>query len=375
MISSLKIRKRDLPYYALFCMSLINSIQTVGGSSVVSQLLYLSFFASFVFSVSSVSRKAFRSIFLILFYVACVIAFVTNGFSTLSLMVTLAVIILCYPLETEKMIKSITWPRLLSFIAVILLMMLGILPNKIIYRSQAIAGYQANRYSLGFPHPNVVFWFIFPVYTGYLYLRKNKIRLTECVAHIVVCYVFFKLTDCRTGFYVVLILIGLMILLNYAPKLSSSLLRLRILKYAYFIGCLISIFVPMVLKQINPTIFLMLDSLTSYRFSLAASSITEYGISLFGNKIDYAMCVDNSYVYMFESFGIIFTIMFCLAMYLVIGRMQKRNNLRCVVVLIVFSLYFMFEKVYLNVMNNFSLLFISSIIPSLGQKRMDKDNQ
>ena len=114
-----------------------------------------------------------------------------------------------------------------------------------------------------------------------------------------------------------------------------------------------------------------IDVTLSYRLSLAASSIKEYGISIFGSKVDYASTMDSTYIYMGQSYGLVFVIFFCLLMFFTIRDLQKKGSTLLIIIITFFAVYFLFEKVYLNILNNFTLLFVGNVFFSTNYFEKD----
>lgn len=356
-------RKFDIvAYISLLFMSFINSIQIVYESNVISQAFYFVFFGLFCLS-SFDFRGHSKNLFISLVGMAIVlVSFILNGASTISFFASFLVIWFSENLDKDNCIKSIIIPRFIVFIFVLVLCLLGVLENKIIYRetlSHQIINY---RYSLGFPHPNVVFWFIFPAYCGYIYLRKGNISIIEYFIHAACFYLLFIYTDCRTGFYTTISLILICILYRLFPKLITKFFKLKVFRFAFIFGAIISIVLSYLYLQTGGNeILKRIDIVLSYRLSLAASSIVKNGISILGSKVDYANTMDSTYIYMCQSYGVVFVLFYCLVMYFMIREFQKKDSTVLIIIVTFFSVYFLFEKVYLNILNNFSLFFIGNV--------------
>lgn len=341
-------------------MSLVNSIQVVFGSNNVTQVFYLLFFLVFLLTRVGTASIRLNSIPFVIIVFSFVFAFAFNGFSTISLLVSIAMIVYFDSLDSKKIITALIIPRFLLFVITIFLCLANVLPNNTIYRETLTHEVINYRYSLGFSHPNTVFWFIFPAFVGYFVVRNNRISLFEIAVHVVFFVVLYAITDCRTGFACVCLFLLMFILNKYSTKTANRIFGMRFWRLIYVVTGIISVVIPYLMsKGISNSIFTSLDLITSYRLSLSAKSFLEYGITPFGKNIDFSMAIDNSYVYLIQSFGFVFLIVFLTATYFTIKYLQGKKDTLSIIVLVVFAVYFVFEKVFFNLMNNFSLLMIA----------------
>lgn len=367
----IKLAKIKAEYVALFLMSFVNSIQIIFGTSTISQFFYFAFFILFISLLLFKERFDFQNWKWIVFLLIGMIGFATNAFSTLSLFVSMALIMFSTNLSKKKAVISLIAPRIILFFIVISLSLLGVLPNHVIYREASDYLLISYRYSLGFSHPNALFWFIFPAYAGYVYLKDANFKTLELIIHVVFFGTLFYFTDCRTGFYVVLVLIFLIAIKKWFPKKAESILNMKIWRFSYVVSAIVSIIIPVLISRgFNCSLFDELNQITSQRISLSVVAVKTFGLSLFGKGINYGdFLIDNSYIYMAQSFGFIFLVSFLLMTYFLIKKSQNENNYALIIVLLSFALYFLFEKVFVNAMNNFSFIFFSELLSVCHQRQ------
>lgn len=353
------MENKKLTYILVGLLSFINSWQIVFGSSTITQIIYLAFLSCYLITIFSMKYYHFNLVKVTLFLILIIVVFVTNGFSTLNLITSAILIITSFNLDKKQLIRALIAPRFFLFTITILLAFIGLIPNNVIYRETANHIILNYRFSLGFNHPNTLFWFIFPAYMGYLYLKERKIKLCEIIIHIIVFSILFYYTDCRTGYFIILIAQVLVLFYKYFPKITSKILSSKFLRFSIIVFAIISIIVPIAMDNgLSGSIIDELDSILSYRLSLSAASINKFGYSLLGMNITYEHVIDNLYIYIFQSFGVLFTGVYIISSYFFIKRLQSVDKF-LVFFIILFALYSCFEKVYFNVLNNFTLLFYS----------------
>jgi|GEM_PF-3652103 len=100
--------------------------------------------------------------------------------------------------------------------------------------------------------------------------------------------------------------------------------------------------------------------MSSSRILNGAKAIEKYGFSLFGQNVDYEMYVDNSFIKLLTSYGVLFTCTLLISMYYTIKKLQNEKETLALIIICIFALYFVFEQVFFNVMDAFIYLFAVS---------------
>ena len=124
----------------------------------------------------------------------------------------------------------------------------------------------------------------------YIFIRKNKISLVEVLILELITYWFYLMTDTRMCFVVSVVTpIVLYVLKFFKPKREQG--NNKISKHWFLmilpsLICVFSIAIN-VFYDANNSVWLKINSLLSGRLRLGHSGLQEYGISVFGQKIEW----------------------------------------------------------------------------------------
>ncbi len=120
----------------------------------------------------------------------------------------------------------------------------------------------------------------------WVYLKKDTITLPKTLAWAAVNFVVFYLTDSRTSFVIAeAILLGTLVI-RYCPKLTKKLQPVWFLAVISFV-VFAAISVAVVLAYDSVPQLEWIDNALSGRISHAKESLDTYGVSLFGQKIEW----------------------------------------------------------------------------------------
>lgn len=176
------------------------------------------------------------------------------------------------------------------------------------------------RHGLGFTWTTTSAVLFFFLMLQWIYIRKKKLTYTELILIEGIQFVLYQLTDSRMVFYLGTIfvgIIGLAKILDFEWKFTKKIKWLFMLTP---IGiCVIAIAIHAFYDSSNP-IWVKLNDFLSNRLQLGKSAFEEYGVSLFGNKIEWVghsvvetdrvyNYVDCSYVQLLLEYGVLFLIM------------------------------------------------------------------
>ena len=166
-----------------------------------------------------------------------------------------------------------------ALILVISSSLVGIIPNYIVSSGGRTREYLGFRYAL---YPATV---LFNMTCLYVYVRKRKITLIECIILVVINLGMYYKTDSRTTFVLAIcVLIGALVL-KYAPGIME---KWKFLVWPLIFSFVICGVVSLILTLgYNDSVPWMnsLNQVLSNRISLGQNSINEYGVSMFGEEI------------------------------------------------------------------------------------------
>lgn len=233
----------------------------------------------------------------------------------------------------------------LIFITTIILYMNGTLSSA--YLSRTLEGKIVQRNSLGFVHPNETFFYFFMILLG-LYYKCKKKKMFWIIA-LPTSYILYKITLCRTGF--ICILLFLIIDLFYPKKLKLN-------KYMFFIGTIVTIVLGLLGSNVNNTI----NDIFNYRpyfYNYAINSKLIF--NLIGNNMPLIALnrvgfgtVDNAYFSIILSSGIIFYLFYLYTYYKSGSYLEKDRKLTKIFIILL--IYGCSETHILNIGLNFLLI-------------------
>ncbi|MTO79365.1 hypothetical protein GMC59_13145 [Turicibacter sanguinis] len=276
-------------------------------------------------------------------FLSCFVVFFTFLTGSIDLAIPFLMILYFYNKNINKILFYLFISASICFSFTILFSKIGIISSSEMLRKTE--GDIIVRSSLGFEHVNHVFTHWFSIILLYYYLFG--IRIKSFVFFIVTSYYFFIETDCRTGFYctVLFLIIQFFISEKIIKKIKKS-------SYLFFpLMFFISIFFAIQFGNINNPV----DVLVSGRFSIWNYCINNMNIfSLFGNQIPIVISIDNFYMNMLFSYGVI---VFLNYMFIHSYTMPKITDYKHFTVIIFFMFYCLFEANYLYYVN-FSFIII-----------------
>lgn len=189
---------------------------------------------------------------------------------------------------------------------------------------------------LGFVNPNRCMLYLFCLSCLALLLSENS---WQYIAILAINYVFFKYTQSRTFFYVMLFIIAVLLVL----KLFRSEMKYTFIGKAVPVVFLGLLALSMILPQFFSNTFL--NALFTGRL-YHNKAFLGTGITLFGNAYLESATFDSSYLHMLLTKGIVFFALFTI---LLIGHCRKAriNNKRAVLLCAIFMTGFM-EVIFLE---------------------------
>lgn len=215
------------------------------------------------------------------------------------------------------------------------------------------------RYNLGFTHPNEVFLFFLPiVLSGFYLFSKNE---AFYIVTIIAATILYEITDCRTGFYVI-ILFFILVLLR---KLFKNKYIKKIIPIAFLLFTIFSILLAVFFGDNRTNI---VSSLLSGRPFFWDYYIENGKMFTFlGDNLVKNMFLDNFYLYLLVQLGIIGYLIYFVIYYSSLKKLS--NNYKYLIIATVFLIYGLFEA---NVIIG-SIQFLFAIqIKSIIENKLDE---
>lgn len=279
-------------------------------------------------------KRNFKKILFII--IMGIIIIIVNPKFDFLVSIILAIIFSAQDDGDKKFIKYYYINSLVFFVLTIVLYFIGVLPSN--NSARVLENGILTRYSFGFAGINILFLCLLPLFTSFLiykkkYVDKNKIK--TILGIFIISFVFYKITLCRTGFIISLILIIIILLKD---KLNKKVCDLFI-KYSFIVLTVISIVFAS--KYNN---FLKLNEILSNRLFFWNKYVDSYSLSLFGKDIMNKIPLDNVYITHLYIDGIIIFSFYVLINF-VTSKKIKCNKMISIA-FIIFALYGLFENNY-----------------------------
>lgn len=264
----------------------------------------------------AIGRYRYKTVFIGI--VLCLIFLLSwLGCNNRSMIFSLLLYFTAYDVESRQGLRIVCVTQTIFLLLLVLLSMCG-------YATDYIFDPQTrNRHSLGFSWTTTAPILYFFILLGYIYLKQEKIKISEYILLELVNIWFYKMTDTRMTF-VVSSLFLLFFAIEGVFKNRWSFWRYFNKIYCILPTC-ICIFSLILHWSYNPEkeVWRNLNDLLSGRLALGKSAILKYGVSLFGQKITWIgfslkrdniynasgyNYVDCSYLQILLQFGILFLI-------------------------------------------------------------------
>lgn len=277
------------------------------------------------------------------------------------------------PVKRVFIVGTAVWSA--AFFSTVLLGLLKKIPDVALVHSKLGMGHII-RWSLGYPHPNVLHISYVILLAFFFYLVKlNKKQL---IAATVLLYIgnfyIFLYSVSYTG--LILTTVYLAFHLYFSLRKDFSKVE-RILMQCVLPACAgLSILGPVFIKG---RLFDLLNKMMNTRWNLSRYFLTEQKISLFGTRMvnlpDKDYNIDCSYVYAFMYYGILLFAVIMLLYFFTIRWEVKKNKRKELAIMMAFLVAGMSEPFMFNLsFKNLTLIFAGEFLYSLpgGLKKADQ---
>lgn len=369
---SLKIKRDDLIsaifFYLPFCMytfcyALIKmtTISTVLDVSVITSTLMN--FALLLLLVKIILSKMTINSFVVNFFLI-LLGLLTNYYSNRNdfLAVILFILAGCRGVEINKFIKCSLCIHAIIMFGTLIACIFGILPDWTYQDSGAI------RHSCGFVYPSIVSSLFFYMSMSILYLRKKYNWSIIFLMEALNFYVYYMTGNLTAFAFLAIAFVAYKIVLARENKLQKTALTpirrgiISLPVVCFFISLLLSL-----AYKNGQSYAMVLNVFFHNRLRMAAQGIGNYGIHLFGTEVQWVgnggrgytfesylsyNFVDNSYMYIMITYGIIAIIAIILLYLLSVKWSLSSENFRLCFVLVCIIIYSLIEprliEIYFN---------------------------
>lgn len=318
-----------LKYFSMWNYLFVGEFETP--TIIITLFLLISFISILSYKVRKKDLK--KVIYLLI--MGGIVVFINPKFDFL-FAILLAIIFSAEENGDEKFIKYYFINSLVLFVFTIFLYLIGILPSN--NSARVMDNGVMIRYSLGFAGINILFLCLIPIFASFMIYKKNYVLNKKVKVSFVIFFIslfFYKITLCRTGFIIAIILSLLNLITN---KISSNKYE-KYIKYSYLVLTIISVFMASNYLQ-----FGRLNELLSNRLYFWNKYVTGYNIGLFDKTIINGYPLDNVYLTHLYIDGIIIFLLYIIINFVVAKKMSKNKIISLVFIL--FSLYGIFENNY-----------------------------
>lgn len=343
---------------------------------------YLLVVVSFLLSTKITTSELIRIMVLV------AITAVGSYFAGNGIMLTLIYLYAAKDIDVEKVFRIVGYIYILLFILIVLSSLAGIIENWD-YQDDV----RSTRWCLGYTYPTHTSSVLFMATLVFCYIQKEKLTLIHVAVLEVINIWVFSYTDSRAG----MMLCAIIPILFYVLKFRKKEFRKTILGWLQqwsFPVCAVLIYVVTKFYHYQETgIMYRIDKWLSWRLYYGNYSLNEYGVHLFGQKIDWigygglghtkdALAdtynfVDTSYLKLMLDNGLLVWLLI-MVMWTAVSIIAYRNNKRYLTWALTFlAIYSMVEQWLMNLGTNPFLLFLGvyifrTIVQKTEQKKMEK---
>lgn len=319
-----------------------------------------------LFAISCMVLKKFslkeKFVFGILMCIG-VLCYISTRFT--GLLLTFLAVTLIPRNSIDKIFRIIFIEELFLTICIILLSLIGILPNQVVEINKSL--YTANAYTFGFNHPNILTAQTTTIVFLYLCVNRDKIQFKTILISLLSTLVIYYFSRGRTAFLLSLLVI-ILIYIDKTGKINS--IKSSIFRYLPCLNIVIilTIFIYIVLFALfgkNATIVNLINDLVfNGRIGLAWLNFKAYPMSLFGVNLDPSVwpewqyhSLDNGHMMIFLQYGVIGFIAYFYIVQSALNNIAKRKDIVMCILISVLLIWLIYEGTMSYVGKNFTLLF------------------
>ncbi|MFQ6838317.1 MAG: hypothetical protein ACLRSU_12470 [Thomasclavelia spiroformis] len=293
----------------------------------------------------------------------------------LILIKTLLLVLASKDINIDRNLKINFYIRIFLIISVIILFYYGKTDDYIMIRNNQII-----RSGMGFGHPNTFAGTIFSSFMIWCYFKLYKMRWYNYVLAVTFIIFIDILCNSRTAEFVMIISLILLFFAQTFPRFLTSHI-FKFFMYIEFVFMTVLSLIGVFLYRGRGDLGLLIDNLLTGRLRLANSFLEKYGITLFGNKIEfissriaieentYTWVLDNMYLYILVHLGIIAFILIFLVLKKIIDVLYETNNMAGILVLCLYMIFGLSETGMLRFEYNSFIILGTLSLSNFGKIR------
>ncbi|MCD5440892.1 hypothetical protein [Lactobacillus delbrueckii] len=352
--SQINIKISSLSYFFLYSGVFFNGMGLTNSSKVyLGVLLFAGILVTYKISTN---KYNFNEALLVLLLI-----FTAVGSFAVTHKPTLALTCLCIAgmqgVNLDTVFEDLLKIRLGTLILTLLLVFVGLKDNKTVTMWRDGQGL-ITRQGLGFGHPNIAQLSLFLVIALLIHKKRGSLKLVQYLACVVVNAIFYKFTGSRTGFLLILLLLGLNIIFSVCGRTK---LKGMIGNIPFIIGglCIGATFLSALFyKQLSSLD--QLNRLFTNRIAYNSYYLKNYGLTLLGNRgllLDENAQLDNSYAMIELQYGLLAIIVITLIAFQACRVIKKSERTEDVAIATVMLIYMVFEGFGANIFMNILFLY------------------
>ncbi len=279
--------------------------------------------------------------------------------------------------DFDKIVRIAYRISLIMIPFVIVLCGLGFIENYTFMRGDI------RRYSLGFLHPNYLGVRVFQLVLCNCYVNRDKLNISN-YGYIVLAIMFsFKVPNSQTIY--ISMIVFLVLLLIYKCIENQKQIFVKLYGDGLLIGAIILNALSLLLSFIDVnrySLLLWIDRWMSRRFSWGHRVWQIYGTSFLGQRIYYSeeetrligidsrLFLDNTYVCIFLTYGILVFLIFSISYIFLMRKMIVHSSYILVIILFLYALYGVMESgLYMIKYNIFLIAFAELLYHKTNTKK------
>ncbi len=281
-----------------------------------------------------------------------------------SLFLTILFFMFIFSMNSQKLLRYALFIQGGVLFVTVVCSFLGLTDNSIL-------DFERMRYSLGFNWTTFAPILYVFVSLLFIYFRKNKITLIECIVLEVINIILYKFTNTKMSFAitscVLLIIVFCLLSVQFKHFIKTMMDKLyNIILWLPAIGAFFACWLPLYNSQSK--IWNIINSILSGRLWQCKNAITEYGFTLFGRYIyvetlslknsgtsDLTYFIDSGYLHFAMKYGI-FVLVLLVALYsFSIWKAYKNKDYFMIGIFITLSIFCVNDLYLVNAFNVFTI--------------------
>ena len=224
------------------------------------------------------------------------------------------------------------------------------------------------RHSMGFTNPNVLGHHILILCMELLFIYRNSKKITTNIICILIMGISYYYSGSRTAVLLFILLIFCFFILRKNKDICEKKYIKSIIKYSPIWTTVLVFFVFYLYKSGNQ-LGIVINNLLSGRLLNIDYFSSNFPITLFGSDLTIiSKSCDTAPIYMLYAFGIVGLFLYIFSFIKLFSILYKRRNYHLIIIMFIFVLYGISEKVWLCADCNLILACLSQNIFTLHKE-------